>query len=437
MKTLKPYIEMFVLIAILYALGFWLRPEDPFFNRIHPSPYLIIVLIGAIKYASPFGLILGIICAGLDLITSTTFAGTSLRDAIYFEPIVLLAPCAYIAVGHFVGEAVHSSMKRNEYSRNLAEERKKLVDTLTGKVTSIEGRYRQLEGKVAAESKSSYSFLKSLIKFDDLEPQMISDYTVEISEKYLKAREVEYWIKGKDGWQRESPEAGDSVKVPALLLKAETLDGWANCRDYPKIAGEDGVDLALCRRSIRVNQTHAIVCKDIPFIEWGLQLEDTAFAILRGATKAYDFWNLRFALGEVAPLEQMLRLESLRLFKNQVHRQLLTLRRSDSVSTLVFIKVETALAKDIRVLGVIASCFRSLLRLSDGMSYVQEGAFFVLFLPQTPIVGAEVVLKKVNTALETLHLTPHQKIIKLQSRYFELTTADMLERAFEEYGKGA
>ena len=118
-------------------------------------------------------------------------------------------------------------------------------------------------------------------------------------------------------------------------------------------------DLAMCYRSTRTHEHHAITCVDIPFTEWGLQLEDRLMSVLRESVAANDFWILRFALNEATPIEQKLRVESLKLFKNQVHRQLLTLKRSNSTSSLLFICVDKEIAKDITCAGSDCKLFEN------------------------------------------------------------------------------
>ncbi len=436
MKKFKPYLEMAVLLAVVYGLGFWLHPKDPFFNHFTLSPYLLLVIIGAVKYGSPVGLILGIICALIDISSAVAGDYQSLRDVLFLDPVLLLHGAGCIAVGHFIGEAVHSAKMKSAFLQEQADRNKNLADSLAGEKAGLEVQYRKLESKVAVESRSSYSFIKSLMKFDTLEPKMVTEYAVLLAEKYLKARRVEYWIKEENKWERVFPEIDAKQELPApypLLLKSEELNTLATCRDYPELAVQSGIDLALCWNSTRTPTVHALACMDIPFTEWGLQLQEIIRTILREATAAADFWSLKFSLGEVAPIEARLRVESLHLFKNQVKRQLLTLSRNQSTSVMMFVAVEEVMTKDIRVLGVIASCLRSVLRVSDTISFGQEGNYFVLFLPQTPGEGAQIVADKINVALDTLQLYPQQQAINLDIVYYELTEASLLEKVFADY----
>lgn len=437
MKKIKPYIEMLILLGIIYVLGFLLRPDDPFLINFKPCPYIFIVVIGAVKYGSPVGLFLGVLCGVLEFSASIAISGYSIKDALFLDPSKLLTIAVYIALGHFIGESVHSRMKKSEFFQKLSEDNKKLADTFSGEKTEIENKYRQLEANIAAESKSSYSFIKSLTKFETLEFHMIGEYAAELVGKFFLAQSVEYWIKKDKTWMRAYPESEkrDNLKVPELVLKSEEINDWATCRDYPELATQDGLDLAMCYCSTRTHEHHAITCVDIPFTEWGLQLEDRLRAVMRESVAASDFWTIRFALNEATPIEQKLRVEGLKLFKNQVHRQLLTLKRANSISSLLFICVDKELAKDIRVLGVIASCLRTMLRVSDGLSFVQSGDYFVLFLPQTPLEGANVVMNKINQAIDELGLRPKNKKIQLRPAYYELTDAKMLEESFDDFRK--
>ncbi len=437
MNKIKPYIEMLIILGIIYVLGFMFRPYDPYFINFKPCPYIIIVIIGAVKYGSPVGLFLGILCGVLEFSASIASSGYSIKDAFFIDPVKLLTIAVYIALGHFVGESVHSRIKKSEFFQKLSEDNKKLAETLSCEKTDIENQYRQLEANIAAESKSSYSFIKALTKFETLEFHTIGEYAAELVCKFFLAKQVEYWIKKDNTWRRIYPESEtrDNLKVPALVIKSEEINDWATCRDYPELATQDGVDLAMCYRSTRTHEHHAITCVDIPFTEWGLQLEDRLMSVLRESVAANDFWILRFALNEATPIEQKLRVESLKLFKNQVHRQLLTLKRSNSTSSLLFICVDKEIAKDIRVLGVIASCLRTMLRASDGLSFVQSGDYFVLFLPQTPLEGASVVMSKINQAIDGLGLKPKDRKIQLRPAYYELTKAEMLEESFDDFRK--
>ena len=233
----------------------------------------------------------------LEFSASIATSGYSIKDALFLDPSKLLTIAVYIALGHFIGESVHSRMKKSEFFQKLSEDNKKLADTFSGEKTEIENKYRQLESNIAAESKSSYSFIKSLTKFETLEFHMIGEYAAELVCKFFSAQSVEYWIKKENTWRRVYPESEkrDNLKVPELVIKSEEINDWATCRDYPELATQDGLDLAMCYCSTRTHEYHAITCVDIPFTEWGLQLEDRLRAVMRESVAASDFWTIRFA----------------------------------------------------------------------------------------------------------------------------------------------
>ena len=430
----RPYLEFLALFVIMIVSGFLLNSEDPFLSKFRPSPYFIIILLIAMKYGSPLGLAAGIFCAVFELLSFAGFSYGILRDQLYFSPQILISPLVYIGVGHFVGEAVHSSIKRNDYSRKLAAERKNLADQLAGEKTALENRYRQLESKIASESKSNYSLMRSFEKFDMLEPQFIADYTIEVCTKFSRAEKVEYWRECKGNWEKIAPVESKNTYPPAMVIKAIENEVVATSREYPLAAQNNGGDLALYMKDSN-GEKHAIVCFDIPFVEWGLQLGDVLKIILREAVNSFNIWNLKFALGETAPIEKRLRVENYAVFTHQVRRQLLTLSRSQKISSVIFVKIHNELARDIKILGIVASALNSLLRISDGISYQHETKIFMLFLPETPFAGAEIVIKKISAALEKLKIEKNGLGIELIPEYVELKSAHDFEEALSTFNK--
>ena len=70
-----------------------------------------------------------------------------------------------------------------------------------------------------------------------------------------------------------------------------------------------------------------------------------------------------------------------------------------------------------------------------GCLLFQSGDYFVLFLPQTPLEGASVVMSKINQAIDGLGLKPKDRKIQLRPAYYELTKAEMLEESFDDFRK--
>ncbi len=434
----KPYIEMFLLIIIIYFMEHWLKSDSPILKILRPGPYLVIIILGAVKYGSPVGLILGVICSLVHLSEMNLGGNDSLRDALILNAENLLPLVLYIGCGHFIGESVHSRLKVKEYFSGLATERKKLADTLAGEKAELENRYRALESKIAVDSRSSSSYIRDLIEFDNIDYDRIGERTVLLTAKYLNAQGVAYWSKINGSWKRTavSVEIKDSETVPPqLLLKADEIQGMACARDYPEIASLDKIDMAFCIASVKTTEAHALTCNRIPLKEWNSKFENMVRNILREAMAASDFWNVKYQLDQTTSMEERLRLDNIKTFRSKVRSQLLTLQRSSSISSMVFICVERVMSDDIRVLGVIASAFRSLLRISDVLSFMPNESYFVLFLPQTGLEGAQVVMDKINSNIDRLGLKPHQRQIILQSAYYELKTAGMLDSAFETFRK--
>ena len=434
MKILKQCLEMLVPVAMIFALGFWLNSDNLLVSLITPRPYILAVVLAAVKYGSPVGLITALVCSVLDIGTMVftsdqTFGEVTVLDAEHLLPIGV-----YLAFGHFIGESVHSRMKVNKHNLAQLEEKRKLADVFAGEKVELENRYRRLEAGIAAESRSSHSFIRELKHFDSLSTEAAGEYVLILARKYLTSNTCCLWHKNERNWEKLGCLGErECATVPALVLKAEDVGMMASCRDYPELARSDGMDMAVCIRSERTGESYALICGGIDFKSWNLQLEERARFILREVVAVFDFWNIKNRLDDTTSLELRLGVEGINSFKNLVRRQMLTLQRNKSVSTLVFIRIEQLLASDVRVLGVISSGIRSHLRASDVLSFVQQDNYFALFLPQTSLEGATVAMHKITEAIDRLGLKPGNMEIKFNPAYYELSEALMLENVFDNF----
>ena len=436
MKVLRPCLEMLVPVAIIFAFGFWLNPNNLLVSLITPRPYLLVVVLAAVKYGSPVGFIIAFVCALLDIATLVFTSDQTFSEAILLNASNLLPIGVYLAFGHFIGESVHSRMEVNKHNLALLAEKKKLADVFAGEKTELENKYRQLETGIAAESRSNHTFIRDLKHFDTLTSQQAGEYTLKLVGKYFTAASGNIWYKKGRDWQELTFTPVPEVKaVPEMVFKAEDSGMMAACRDYPEIARRDGIDLAVCIRSERTGDKYALTCSGISFKSWNLQLEERVRFILREALAVFDFQRIRSELENTTSLELQLRVEGMSVFKNIVRHQLLTLQRNKSTSTLVFICIERGLASDIRVLGIIASGIRCRLRRSDVLSFATEENYFALFLPQTSLEGATVALRKITEAIDRLGLKPDNREILLNPAYYEVSEAVMLEDVFENFRK--
>lgn len=423
-KKIAPYIELGLLLLAIPVAGVLLNPTDPLWTRFAPSPYWLPVLLMALRYGNPPGLVAAIACSAMHMAGACGFGLSTLYEIIFLQPESLLLPGALLLSGHFIGESIHSCRKRAEFYRDQLEESGRTIDELEKQRTNIEQTYRQLEGQIAGESGSLYSLLHAFENLSHARQNDIPRIANTLLTRYVRADKAAFWKQVHGGWQRLYP-AGPECAAPALLETARREKQTVTARDYPREAQHGDCQIAGVFEA--GEQLYGLSAGDIQFSIWHGRLEKIFHAILQQTRLAYIRCTQERLLSDRQPIDSDLGLAGEAFLRQHVHKALLSQQRAGGVSALLFLRPATAMREDQRLLAIIASALRCLLRASDAKAYLHEARTFAVFMPNTPEIGAELARDKLLQELRGLALAGPSGPVEYSVRLHALTGARELD----------
>lgn len=424
-RKTNPYLESAILLVLIAAAGFVLYPQDPFWTRFPASPYWLIVLMIPLRYGSPYGLVVSAGCALLQLVAYSGFSYDTLRSDVFLHPHCLLLPGAFLIAGHFIGEAVYASFKRNEFHAQEMQKLQADKERLYSEFAALEQSYRQVEGQVAGESDSLYALLRSLPALDTVQPFALPKAVESLLRRFIKANQFAYWKKLNGNWRQIYPQES-SVPLPSLGTVALREKRIVTAKEYPSAAEGDSFEIAGVFTLNEGAETHLLAAGNIQFIFWHKRMERIFSAILREVRLAQGRFLHQGILDYQTPFEQHWKLSGETFMRQHVENEVRLQHRAGGTSALLFLAPQSPMQHDSNLLTILASVLRNLLRTSDTKAYLRDNGFFVAFLPKTNHAGAENAAQKVLSALEALHLTYANAEIRYQVLVREVGTLEEL-----------
>lgn len=430
-------IETICLIAAIIVAGVLLRPEDPCWTHIPASPFWLVTLMIPLRYGSPAGLIAGGACALVHLAAYGEFSFSILQENVFLSPSSLLLPAGFLITGHFVGESVHAGQMRTEHLRSEMSRLQADKEALSSEFASLEQAYRQVEGQVAGESDSLYTLLRSVTAFDAAEPHNIPKVIDTLLHRFLKSGTFAYW-QLRDGGCRQVYPLDRQMIMPALGRIALEQGRIVTAREFPAESAQEGFDIAGAFRlgEDDSGEAHVLAAGEIAFPSWHSRLDRIFAAILREVRHAQARHEQNDALERKLPFEKKLRLAGETFLRQHVYNAVLLQQRNNGVSSLVFLHPCPPHNHDQRLLTIIASALRCLLRNSDTKAYLRESEFFAIFLPDTALTGAQMATEKLRAMLYRLDLSIDGKPVQFCFCLREIRTTDELQKIMQELQEG-
>jgi hypothetical protein len=142
----RAWIEMLVCVAIPAVVNAWLFPHDPGFRRLEFNPYLVPVVLLAVRYGTSFGLTAGLLSAAWILALGRRF---SLEDG------SLMLPGLLIVLGTLTGALSRGQGSRLIYFRNLVRKFKRERERVHRALAAKEAVIRDLQSRIETESVSA------------------------------------------------------------------------------------------------------------------------------------------------------------------------------------------------------------------------------------------------------------------------------------------
>ena len=208
--------ELVVMLTVIMAYGAIARPDDPFLLQAKLHPFWAPLLLVALRYGSPTGIIVGIICAALHGF-GLWLTGLDLGEALHLDAGAIMGLLLYVVVGAVVGESSEQAMRRAEFLRAQAGELHNRLSACEGQRAGMEKAYRTVEGRVASQTKTAITLYDSVKNLDSLDPRDIYLALTEALREQLGVEEGGVWLPtGAGGFNRIAPAGAEQGELPEL-----------------------------------------------------------------------------------------------------------------------------------------------------------------------------------------------------------------------------
>lgn len=426
------YTELLFILAAIITTGILFKPEDPLWTHFNPSPYWLVVILIALRYENPAGIVAGICCALIQLVgIYEHFNFNYIKESVFINADDLLLPGAFVITGYYCGECIFSAHKRTDFHIKDKFKIKKRAESLERDLNSMEKSYRQLEGRIAGDTDSLYQLLSDLKRLELYEGMDLPALTTSIIERYTDSAESSYWRYSNEKWKCLFP-LEKHKKAPALLEKCLEENRCVTVKEFPTLSTDNDCDIANVILKTEDGTAFALCANKIKFSSWHSKLTNIFKAISHSTSIVLKRQLNDIEAGLTLPLEKALKLSGEHFFRQHVQKALLTQERKGGESTVLFLRPSCKYINDKRILTVIASVLRCCLRNSDSPAFLMDAKVFAVFLPETPITGATIATKKIAQAIDNLGIPK----VKLEAKQFKLNSRKDLDKSLLQANKG-
>ena len=420
-RGLGAYPEFIVLLAAVLAIGVMVSPKDAALTQVQPHPFYAVVLLIALRYGSPTGAIVGAICAGIQVLGYGA-RGLNVGEALHFGAAEIAAPLLYIVVGAVVGETVERQMRRADHMAGLMNQTRERLNTSEGKRAEMELAYRQVEGRIAGQTKTLISLHDSVKQLDSLEAREIYDGLVHVLRDQLGVDRCSIWLVAGDGSHRRIiPHDAPDAPLPTLGEAAVRGQRVVTVKDYfvdQDASPEDGL-LAGLLYSGEGRVAAVVVVESLSFVGFTHRAAKQFEVLLDWASRSLDKAQRVASYRRRSVFDQSLDLTSELFLRTRAKADLDLAIRRGTPATVLVCRTEGDIPEEVhrRLILVFARVFRYQTRLSDAEAYFEGVKTFVLFLPEVAAQGARVVQDRLDRYVGEFDFHPYGDDARLALRW--------------------
>jgi len=410
--------------------------------RVHPHPFWGVILLIALRYGSPMGLVAGMVCAAVQL-AGLWSAGLDVEEALHLGGGEMVVLTLYVIVGGVMGEGVERRTRQGEFFRRQASEMRDRLVASESQRTEMERAYREVEGRIAGQTNTLTSLYDSVKRLDSLETRELFAALKSVLAEQLGVERCGVWIVAADGAaHKAAPDGGRDEPLPALgeaalkggrivtaadLFADQEVNPSQGLVAGPLFAGEARVVAVVVVQSMRfVGFTHAAVRQFEVLLDW----------TSRCLARAQHFAGVQ----RRAVFDASLDLTTESFMRTRAQADLALARRRGAPVVLLACRVAGEVEDEVhrRLVLVFARVFRYQTRLSDAVAYFEQSRTFMLFLPEAGERQAGIVRERLERFVDEFGFRPYgdDRTLELQwgqaLRNDKDTFDDMAERALAD-----
>jgi len=434
-------IELMVMFSLLMMVGDIIRPADPFFMKVALNPYWGIVLLIALRYGSPLGIVAGMLCAGVYLL-GLSLQGIQLSRLLHLDIQYTVYPFAYVLAGGFIGEVIQQHRRReNHLSENATAFQKSLADS-EAKRREMDKAYRAIERNMAGQTQTLTDFSESLKKLDTRDSKEIYTALIHILKTQLGFSSCTIWEQTKQGeYLAVHGDIKDSLpSLPRLgqevLRSRKTMtirDLLFADRDYEHSV-EDGLIAGPLFNS-EVNLFAVVVISDVSFSNLTFSAAAKFETFLYWASR-----SLKQAAADTIKSSSTTRYSDVTMMSYQSFLQFcnveLRMISKDVSSALVFCSICGDIPKEQQdhLNTVLGRVLRYQTHLHDAISWDAVTGAYIIFLPATTADAATLVIQRMSYYINLFNLQPYgtEESLQLEWEVVECCDENNLMSLLEE-----
>ncbi len=399
------------LMAMVLLLGYLVQPTGPLLLNWQPHPFWAVILLISVRYANPWGVIAGALCAAVYL-TGLYFHGQRFGEMLYLGNAQIVTPLMFVVVAALIGEVIHAHRAKNDYLARTGDQLRERLRESERKRSELEAAYRRIEGRFVGQADTLSSLFDSLRSLDGMEPREIAYALIPILQRFIGARVCSVWSGNEaTGWRR-IPESDTAPQTPpALALAALREKRVVTARDEFSANEEHlgkGVVAGVLQHGL-TPEPDVVLVESMAFQEFNLKALKRMELILYWASRALERHALSTRAYGQHIFDEDVGLASEMFFRTNLFKDVAASRRRGGTSNLMALTPSGDLRPAVRrrLHVVLASCLRNMLRHSDTATCFRDTGVFVAHLPDTNLEQAAIVETKIRAAIDTFDIRPY------------------------------
>ncbi len=435
-------IELLVMFSLLLIVGGIFRPDDPFFMGAILNPYWVVVILIALRYGSPLGIIAGVMCAGLYLL-GLRLQGIELSRLLHLDFYHAVYPFAFVVVGSFIGEVIQ---QHNRRQRLLIEKTTVLecqLEDSEAKRREMDKAYRAIERSMAGQTQTLTDFSESLKRLNTLDIHEIYTALVSILNQQLGFSTCEIWEQNKKGeyilleGDRETrplPKLGEDVLRARKTMTIRDLL-FAD-REY-EYKAQDGLIAGPLFNS-EVNLSAVVVVSDAAFSTLTFSAAEKFEIFLYWASR-----SLQLVAADDIKASSTTRYSDMTMMSRESFLQFcnveLRMINKAQQSALIYCSLAGDIEKEQQEMlnTILGRVLRYQTHLHDAITWNAISRSYVLFLPATSLNAASLLVERMSYYLDLFELKPYQtdELLRLEWEILECTDETDLISMLSDHAK--